>query len=47
MLEMDVPDMPMGIGSLGKVSGSVMGASKGANNYFRVDARKKERAKGA
>jgi hypothetical protein len=47
MLEMDVPDMPMGIGSLGKASGSVMGAANGANDYFRVDMGKKEGAKGA
>ena len=39
--------MPMGIRSLGKASGSIMGAAKGANNYLRVDVREEERAKGA
>lgn len=47
MFEVDVPDMPVSIRSLGKASCSIMGAAKRANDYLRVDVGQKERAKGA
>ena len=47
MLEVNVPDMPMGIGSFGEAPGSIMGVSKGANDNFRVGVGEKEGAKGA
>ena len=47
MLEVDVPDMPMGISGLGEASGSIVGVSNGPNDDFRVGVGEKERAKGA
>ena len=47
MLEVDVPDMPMGISSLGEASGSIVGVAKGVNGDSRVYVGGKEGAKGA
>jgi hypothetical protein len=44
MLEVNVPDMPMGIGGLGEASGSIMGVSNGANDDLAVSVGEKEKA---
>lgn len=47
VLEVNVPDMPMGISGLGKTPGSFMGVSNGAYDDFPVGVGEKEKTKGA
>lgn len=47
VFEMNVPDVPVGIGSLGEASRGLRGAALRANGDGRYDVGEKERAEGA